>query len=186
MAFKDHLKSAFSLFKNKTRLSLILALLLIFGIVYSRYIKALVFVVIFIALGGISKIYHRFFKSSIGIDLVFFFTLVTSLTYKNLFFSLSVAWLGLIIADSVALKFSYTSLISFVGLTIVALLARILPFGILFNAIIILIIFEIYSIAAYNLLGSSADKIMLYLISHSVFNAFLIVSFLEILSRVMI
>jgi hypothetical protein len=186
MAFKDDLKKVFGLFRNKTRLSLVIAILLIFGIAYSRYIKALVFAVIFIALGGVSKIYHRFFKSSIGIDLVFFFTLAITLAYKNLFFSLAVAWLGLIIADTIALKFSYTSLVSFIGLTIVAFLARVMPFGILISAIIILLIFEVYSVAAYSLLGSSADKIMLYLVTHSVFNAFLILSFLEVLVKFMI
>jgi hypothetical protein len=165
---------------------IISVILIIFGILYSRFIWQIFFLVVFIALGGISKIYHRLFKSTIGIDLVFFTTIMLSLVYRNMFFSLINAWLGLIIADTVAQKFSHTSIVSLVGLTCIVLIARFLPFSLIISAVILDIIFEIYSAVSYALLGSPPDKIIIYFATHFLFNMFLIFTFAEGLAGLMI
>lgn len=185
-AFSDYLKKAFNAIKVKKRIMIILIILIILGVTYSAYLKSFFFLLISIAAGGISKIYHRFFKSSAGIDLVFFTTIMISLVYRNLFFSLANAWIGLIIADNIGHKFSYTSIVSLFGLTLIAIVARFLPFPILISALLLTILFEIFSIVAYNLLGSSFDKILVYLVTHFTFNLFLIFGFAQSLASIMI
>ena len=183
---RDYLKKAFPFVKDKTKLVVISVILIIFGILYSRFIWQIIFLAVFIALGGISKIYHRIFKSTIGIDLVFFTTIMLSLVYRNMFFSLINAWLGLIIADTVAQKFSYTSIVSLIGLTCIVLIARFLPFSLILSAVILDIIFEIYSAISYALLGSPPDKIIIYFVTHFLFNMFLIFTFAESLAGLMV
>ncbi len=185
-ALSDYLKKVFPVIKDRKKLIVIFLILVIFGITYSRYLKALFFLAIFIAAGGASKFYHRLFKTSVGIDLVFFTTIMISLVYKNLFFSLLNAWLGLIIADNFGQKLSYTSIVSLVGLSIIAIAAKFMPFSFLISAIVLTIIFEIYSVISYNLLGSSLDKIAVYFATHFAFNIFLILSFAESLSKIMV
>ncbi len=183
---KKSLKKIFHVVKNKTRMLILFFILFVLGMIYSQYLKAVFFVILFILIAGVSKFYHRFFKSSLGIDLVFFLTIIISLAYKNIFFSLLVAWLGLIIADSLGHKFSYTSLVSLAGLTMIVLIARVLPFTAIISAIILTLIFEIYSIIVYLILGSSFDRIILYLVSHLCFNLFLIFTISESLLSLMI
>jgi hypothetical protein len=144
------------------------------------------FLAIFIALGSVSKIYHRVIKSSVGIDLVFFTTLMITLVYKNLFFSLVNAWVGLILADSIGQRFSYTSVVSLIGLSIIAVVARFMPFSIVISAIMLTVLFEIYSVLSYSLLGSSVDKIIVYFVSHFAFNMFMILTFASGLASIMI
>jgi hypothetical protein len=181
------LKNAFSLLKNRLKVALLFIMLLLLTLAYSRYLKAGIFVIIFIIMGGISKFYHRFFKSTLGIDLVFFGTIMTALAYKNQTLSLVVAWVGLIAADTIALKFSHTSIVSLIGLTIISLISgfvSFLPFTV--AAMILLIIFEAISILLYLLLGSTYDKIAIFLISHFIFNVILIFMFAESLAGIMV
>jgi hypothetical protein len=184
--FAESLKKAFPLIKDKKKIVLISVILGLLGLVYSRFLWQLFFLAVFIALGGISKLYHRFFRSTLGIDLVFFTTIMLSLVYRNLFFSLINAWLGLIIADTLAQKFSHTSIVSLIGLTFIVLIAGFMPFSLLISAVILDIIFELYSAIAYYFLGSSPDKIFIYFISHFLFNMFLIFTFAESLGMIMV
>ena len=184
--FSENLKKAFPFIKDKKKVIMISVILVIIGLLYSQFIWQIFFLAVFIALGGISKLYHRLFKSTIGIDLIFFTTIMLSLVYRNLFFSLINAWLGLIIADTLAQKFSHTSIVSLVGLTGIVLIAGFMPFSLLISAVILDIIFEIYSAVAYYFLGSSPDKILIYFASHFLFNMLLIFTFAEILAGIMV
>jgi hypothetical protein len=175
-----------SIMKNK-KVLLIFIIVAVLAIKNLQHIRTAMFIIIFILLSGISKLYHQFFKSSIGIDLVFFTTVMTVLVYHNSALGLIVAWPGLIIADIAGKRFSYTSLVSLIALTIVALTGGFLIFPITLSAFILIIIYETVSILFYYyVLGSSIEKIGIFLLSHFVFNAFLVLTFADSLSSLMV
>jgi hypothetical protein len=183
------LEKIFPLIKNRARMVVVFGILFVLTIMFSSYIKAGLFILLFIALSGVSKFYHKFFKSTIGVDLVFFTTMMIALAYNNILLTLIIAWPGLIIADSLGTKFSHTSVVSLIGLTIIALVAKLLmstllPF--IISAIILMVIYETITCVAYYFLGSSFDKIAVFLVSHLMFNLFLIFSFAQSLKGFMI
>ena len=178
-----HLKKIYSLLKKRQRLVLILLITLLILSMYLRYL----IIIIFILLAGLSKFYHRFFKSSLGISLVLFTTIMTMLVYKNIILGLTVAWLGLLLADFVGNKLSYTSLVSIFILSFIVLISQFfVNLPLITTYIILTIIFEILSIILYYLIGSSPQKIIIYLVSHLSFNLFLILTFAEKIKEIII
>lgn len=184
---KKELEKLFPLVKNRARVIAILLIFFTLGIAYSRYLKVGIVAIAFIAMAAFSKIYHRIIKTTMGIDLVFFTTVMVALVYRNILLSLVVGWIGLIAADTISSRFSYTSIISLICITIISFAAGLLgglPLAI--SAIILMILFEIIAALLYSLMGSSIDKIALFLISHFLFNLFMIISFAESLSALML
>jgi hypothetical protein len=180
------LKKIFSLLENRTRLTIIFVILFLLGVAFSEYLIAALFSIIFIVVAGLSKIYHRFFKSSLGIDLVFFTTAVTAVAYQNFLLSFFVGWLGLIIADTLGTRFSHTSLITLIGLTIIILAGGFVSgLPVLIALILLLIVFNLAAGISYLVMGSPPGKVMLFVLSHFLFNLFLILSFAEELIKIM-
>lgn len=178
-----HLKKIFSFLRARRRLILILLITLLFLFMYLKYLV----IIIFILLAGVSKFYHRFFKSSLGLSLVLFTTIMTMLIYNNLILGFIVAWLGLLLADFIGNKLSYTSLVSIFILSFIVLISSFFVNLPLITAYIVLtIIFEILSIILYYLMGSSPQKIIIYLVSHLLFNLFLILTFAEKIKEIII
>ena len=119
--------------KNITLLSLILILSLLF---FSQYLKHVFISIIFILIAGISKVYQRFLKNTLGLNLILFPTLMIGLVYKNTILALSVGWISLILADYVAIKLSHTSLVSLFGITLIVFLSKLFyTFPIIFSLI---------------------------------------------------
>jgi len=184
--FQESLKSLYSHIKKNKKIVLLSFIILFLILTYSQYIKTLIVSIIFILFSSISKIYHKFFKSTIGIDLVLFLTLIISITY-NQFLGFFVGFSGLILADMIATKINYTSLISLIGLTMVILLSKFLiNFPIIIGMIILTLIYELISVILYYLMGSSPQKIFIFLISHIIFNLFMILSFAETIKNIII
>ncbi len=184
---KKALNKIFSIFQNRLRFVLIMVILFLVVAFFMQYIKAIIIAIIFIILAGLSKFYHRFFKSSLGIDLVFFTTLMICLAYNNMFLSFLVGWLGLIIADTIGSRFSYTSVISLSALSIVILVSRFFSgIDIMLSAIILTIIYDSAAVFLYTLMGSTYNRIIVFLASHFFFNLFLIVNFSRMLMQIMI
>ena len=182
-----HLEKLYPLIKNRARIIIILTLFLILTLFYYRFVKISIYVIAFIIVGGLSKFYHRFLKSTIGIDLVLFTTIMTALVYKSVILSLIVGWLGLVIADTIGSRFSYTSFVSLIGLASVSIVSQlIISLPIIAGAIILIIIFEIISAIFYVLMGSSPQKITVFLVSHLLFNVFMILNFATGLQNLML
>lgn len=179
------LKKTFEIITKYKSIILIFFILIFSSLVFTS-IRAIMFSMLFILLGSISKLYHRFFKSTLGIDLILFFTLLIHQNYHNFLLAFIVGWVSLIIADTLSLRFSYTSIISLIGLTAIIFISKFITLPIIFTLILLTIIYEIITVLLYYLMGSSLDKILMYLISHLIFNMFLIFSFAEKLSRIMI
>ena len=174
----DLLKKEFSWIKRNTRIVLVALLTLCILLLFSSYLKAIIFTAIFIAAGSVSKIYHRFFRSTLGLDLVFFLTMMGSLVYRNILISFIIGFVGLALADSLAMRFSHTTLISYVSLTAAIVSSTILGgFPIHIALIILTILYELISAFLYNMMGSSLDKIIVFVGSHLIFNLFLIMTF---------
>ena len=177
------LKSVFGHIMKRKKLILIGTISLLLLLLYSR----LFIIIIFIFLGGISKIYHRFFRSALGIDLVFFTTVMTALVYGRAL-ALVVAWAGLIIAEMLGSRFSYTSMVTLIGLTTIVFLAKFFAaLPLVAAAILLTLIFEIImAILYYFVIGSSLYRIYLFLSSHLAFNLFMIFSFAVKIKEIMI
>jgi len=179
---KKYLKNIYAYLNKKS--SLLIILLIIILLLNLNRIKAILFSVIFILLSSVSKIYHRFFKSTIGIDLVLFFSIMISLVYKNILLALLTSWIGLMLADIIGTRLSHTSLISIIGLTIIIILSKFFIYS-LSSLIILTIIYEIIVIVFYYLMGSSIDKIAIFLVSHFLFNMLMITGVAEPLKTIM-
>lgn len=187
---KKELNKIFSLLKKNKRLIFIIILsLLIINIITNKYIiflKQLIYSIILFSISSLTKVYHRFIKTTISIDLIFFSTILITFAYKNILLSIVLGIISLIIADFLSDKLSYTSLISIFCLSITIILSiflininNILKLNIILISFFLLILYEFFASLLYNSLGSSKEKIILFLISHFSFNFFLIINFLE-------
>ncbi len=187
MDISKHFKKIFEILKKNKRLVLVSIILLFVSLVFFEQVKKIIFVMIFIAISSISKLYHRIIKSTVIIDIVLFVTMLTALVYKNSILGLVVAIPSLILSDQFARKLSHFSLVSIFGLIIIVFLSQILLSLPLNLAMIILtIVYEIYAIAAYYLLGSSPSRILIFFVSHFVSNMILIFSFAKPIAQVML
>jgi hypothetical protein len=183
---KNFLKTIYTYSKKNIKLVLITFILLFTFILLSEQVKVIFVTIIFIILASLSKIYHRFFKSTIGIDLILFLTLIISYRYNNPLLSFFVGYISLILADLIGSKISHTSVVSLISLTFVILLSRILfLFDLVPTFIFLTILFEIITIFLYKyVLSSSLPRILTYLFSHFIFNMILILNFTELIINI--
>lgn len=172
----NYLKTLYNLIRKHKRIILITTILLFASLLLLDYVKAVFYSIIFIALSSVSKIYQRFFKSSIGIDLVLFSTLMISLIYQNIILTFLASYISLILADVIGTKLSHTSLVSLIGLTVIIFVSTInLGLGIMYSMIVLSILYSIItSLLYYYMLGSSPQRIGLYFGSQMIFNLIII------------
>ena len=174
------LQRLFNEIKKRKTLFLIILILLVLGLFFLSYVKNFLVVILFVVIGALSKIYHKFFKSSLSLDLVLFLTLITLFTY-NVLSAFIVAYLGLLGGDYLAGKLRHTSLISLFCLgTIIFIGSLFLGIPIKISLIILLIIYNIISAVIYYFLGSPIQRIITYLLSNFSFNLFLILSLIKL------
>ena len=181
------LKKAFSFLKKHKRIVLIIAIALFISITFFAQVKKIIFILIFIALSSVSKLYHKIFKSTFIIDVVLFLTLMTCLVYKNTLLGLIVGIPSLLLSDYFAAKLSHFSLVSLLGIGIVVFLSHfIVSLPLLISLLILTILYEIYACITYYFLGSSPGRILVFLASHFISNMIMIFSFATQLSRIML
>ena len=177
----DVLRSGFSFLKKKHFLIIVLLLLII--LLNLNSIKPLIFAAAFIVISGFSKFYHRFFRSTLGVDTILYFSLIISLKYGPML-GILVAWPSLFLADFIANRLSHTSIATLIGLTAVILAARIFTFT-AFSLVVLTLMYETIMVIQYYMLGSRLDKIGIFLISNLLFNLALISSLTLPLSKIM-
>ncbi|AJF61639.1 TPA: hypothetical protein HA239_03890 [Candidatus Woesearchaeota archaeon] len=172
--------------KLKSRNTGVILLIFIIIVLMSGVLRQIFFAAIFIAAAGLSKIYHRFFKSSLGIDLVLYTTLMVSFVYRDIILSLVVGWAGLVVADAVGQKFNYTSFVSVIGLTAVVLLSNLfIGLPLVTSLIALTIVYELIASSLYFMMGSSFARILTFAGSHLLFNLIIITSLTDILRNLM-
>ncbi|MEM3374291.1 MAG: hypothetical protein QXE31_03650 [Candidatus Woesearchaeota archaeon] len=179
---KSNLEKIFKRVKEKKTFFLILIIILLIFFIYLNLIKQILFSAIIIAIASITKIYHKFIKTTLSIDLIFFSTLLICFAYKNFILSITFSLIGLIIADYLAQKLNQNTLISAFTLILTILffnLLNSLKIDIIIIAIFLMLLYEILASFLYNLIGSSKDKIVLFFISHFLTNLFLILNYLK-------
>jgi len=181
---EKQLKKIYAWYKKRQRIIVILLIATLLTILLSDYVKRIIVTIIFIGLAGISKIYHRFIKTYVGIDLVLYLTLIIALVYKNTFLAMCVGWIGLILADSIGTRFSHTSFVSLIAVTIVVVVSKLFVLPLILNMIILTIVYELIAAALYYVMQSSIDKIIIFLVSHMLFNLFLIFSFTDFINKI--
>ncbi len=154
---------------------------------YSQYVRTTIFILVLIVIGSLSKIYHKFLKSKLGLDFILFPTLIVSLTYNNIILGFVVGIPSILIADYLANKLSHYTLVTLIGLCSVIILSKFfLTFPLVIALILLTLIFEIITVVFYYLMGSSLPQIILFFTSHLVFNLVLIFSFTNLLTKIII
>lgn len=187
MDLLKQLQKVFGFLKKHKKIILIILISLFVILMFFEQVKKIIFILIFIALSSVSKLYHKIFKSTIIIDVVLFTTLLVSLVYKNIFLGFVVGIPSLLLADYFGAKLSHYSLVSLIGLGIVILLSQFIGFlPLTISLIILTIIYELYACFLYYLLGSSPTQIIMFVVSHFISNMIMIFSFATYLSQIMV
>lgn len=131
-----------------------------------------VFIISFlILLGGVSKIYQRYFKVQIGIEFIMLATVISGYVYGS-FVGAIVGFFTFALATYFTGRFSHTLIISFILITLVGIAA---PFfrntSITVAGITLTLIYDIILIPVYiGWFRGRIPKIMLFAISHFVWN----------------
>jgi hypothetical protein len=178
---KNYLQESFSYVIGNKRFILVVALTFMLMVVYFSILKNILLIVFLIAIASVSKMYHRLFRSHLGIDLVFFSCIIAAYRFGTAT-GLFVGWTSLVAADLLAGRFSHTSLISLIGLGTISIITPLfseIPF--ITAGIIITVIYEIIVLPLYFLLGSDLFKILTFLVSHLVFNVFVITNVAQLI-----
>ena len=152
------------------------------------YVKTLLVMIFFIVLGAVSMIYNRWLKLSLGFEFVMLGLVITSITLGWLP-GLVVGIVSLFMAEIIAERFTYSTFVSFIGISVVALVA---PFvfhqtnSITSAGIILTILYDAIIIPGYLLLGSNFGRSALFVVTHIIFNvwvfSFLAPAFFKVLS----
>lgn len=179
-------KKAFDYLKKHQRIVIILLILGFASIAFFEQLKRVLIVIIFIAVASASKLYHKLFRSTVVVDFVLFLTLMTSLVYENKILGYVVGFTTVLLSDYFANKLSYHSLVSLAGITLVITAGALLSSIHLQVALVILVIlYEIYAVIVYYLMGSTVNQIAIFLVSHFISNMIMIFSFAGFLRRLM-
>ena len=136
------------------------------------YIKVLVVMAMFIAIGAMSMLYNRWIKVSLGIEFVMLGLIVTSVAFGRLP-GLVVGMAGLFLAEVLSERFTYSTFVSFIGIAVVALTTPNIfnqTNSITATGIIMTVIYDAVIAPGYLLLGSNAGKTALFVVTHIIFN----------------
>ncbi len=146
------------------------ALVLLFF--FWSYIKVLAVMAIFVALAAASMFYNRWVKVSIGVELVMLGLVLTSIVFGRPA-GLFVGIFGLLLAELLSERFTYSTFVSFIGIAVVALIAPNVfhQTGSITSAgIILTLVYDAVIIPGYLLLGSNVGRSAFFVITHIIFN----------------
>jgi hypothetical protein len=140
------------------------------------YVKPMVVVTGFIIIGAASLFYHRFIKVSLGFELIMLVTVLAGFLY-GIPTALLTALAAMLLAFLLTGHFTQGSVVSFVGITAVALLTPFFKgFGISTAGIILTIIYDIIIAAGYIALGSRIERTALFVFTHIAFNVWVFIA----------
>ncbi|MBI2143895.1 hypothetical protein HYU17_01955 [Candidatus Woesearchaeota archaeon] len=151
-------------------LFMLAALVLLFF--FWNYIKVIIVMVFFIAIGTVSMLYNRWIKVSLGVELIMVGLVVTSVSFGRLP-GLVVGLVGLFLAEVLSERFTYSTFVSFIGIAVVGLAAPNIfhqADSITSTGIIMTIIYDAIIAPGYILLGSNAGRTALFIVTHIIFN----------------
>ena len=150
-------------------LALAAAVLLFF---FWAYVKLLVIMAFFIALGAVSMVYNRWIKVSVGVEFVMLGLVITSVVFGRLP-GLAVGLVGLFLAEIISERFTYSTFVSFIGIAVIAVIAPNIFHqvnSITAAGIILTVIYDAIIIPGYLLLGSNPGRSAFFVVTHIIFN----------------
>ena len=150
-------------------LALAAAVLLFF---FWSYVKVLVVMAMFIAIGAMSMLYNRWIKVSLGVEFIMLGLVLTTIAFGRLP-GLVVGMVGLFLAEVLSERFTYSTFVSFIGIAVVALAAPNIfnqTDSITSTGIIMTVIYDAVIAPGYLMLGSNAGKTALFVVTHIIFN----------------
>src|SRR3989338_407489 len=150
-------------------LALAAAVLLFF---FWSYVKMLVVMAMFIAIGAMSMLYNRWIKVSLGVEFVMLGLVLTSIAFGRLP-GLVVGMVGLFLAEVLSERFTYSTFVSFIGVAVVALTAPNIfnqTNSLTSTGIILTVIYDAVIAPGYLLLGGNVGRTALFVVTHIIFN----------------
>ncbi|MBS1266988.1 MAG: hypothetical protein MAG795_00958 [Candidatus Woesearchaeota archaeon] len=145
-------------------------IILIFGLLLGRINKALLFVPLLIILASFSMIYNLLIRLSLGFELIMLSTVLCSAAYGPVV-GLIVGNISLFFAEILSSKMSYNTFISFIGISIVAVVgAGYSGEGITSWGIMMTILYDLIIIPLYLISGSNPISSIIYVVTHIPFN----------------
>jgi len=163
-------------FLIKKRFSIVLAviaLLLLF--LFRDLIQMLAVMAAFIILGVFSLMYGRWFKPSIGVELIMLGTVTTGMIYGTIP-AIIVGWIALFFAEVLTNRFTYSTFISFIGLFVIALVIPLLQnLSITWVGILMTLLYDLIIAPGYLLMGSHPWKTIVFVTPHIIFNLWVFV-----------
>lgn len=150
-------------------IAIVAAVLLFF---FWAYVKLLVIMAFFIALGAVSMIYNRWIKVSVGVELVMLGLVINSIAFGRLP-GLIVGLVGLFLAEIISERFTYSTFVSFIGIAVIAVIAPNIfhqTNSITSAGIILTVIYDAIIIPGYLLLGSNVGRSAFFVVTHIIFN----------------
>ncbi|MBI2176452.1 hypothetical protein HYU40_03865 [Candidatus Woesearchaeota archaeon] len=152
------------------------------------YVKVLAAMAFFIFLGAVSMIYNRWIKVSIGVELVMLGLVITSIAFGRLP-GLIVGMVGLFLAEIVSERFTYSTLVSFVGIIVAGLTApnvfHMLGESITATGIALTVVYDAIIAPGYLMLGSNLGRTAFFVITHIIFNIWVFSFVAPLLFRVL-
>ncbi|MBI2580425.1 hypothetical protein HYV85_01305 [Candidatus Woesearchaeota archaeon] len=180
--------TAFVRFLIEKRLIILFALAAIVLLFFFwNYLKVLVVMAMFIAIGAMSMLYNRWIKVSLGVEFIMLGLVLTSIAFGRLP-GLAVGMVGLFLAEVLSERFTYSTFVSFIGIAVVALTAQNIfnqTNSITATGIIMTVIYDAVIAPGYLLLGSNAGRTALFVVTHIIFNVWVFSFIAPILLRIL-
>lgn len=183
----ESLTSFMSFLIEKKLIVLLAVAALVLLFFFWAYVKLLVVMGFFIALGAVSMIYNRWIKLSVGVELIIFGLVITSIAFGRLP-GLIVGVVGLFLAEIISERFTYSTFISFIGIIVIAVIAPNIfhQTGSITSAgIILTILYDAIIIPGYLLLGSNIGRSALFVATHIIFNIWIFSFIAPIVFRIL-
>ena len=158
---------------------------IIFLVVFASLIKQTLIISLLILLGGISKIYQRYFRAQVGIEFIMLATVVTGFVYGSIVGGI-VGFVTFSLATYFSGRFSHSLFPSFIMVTIVGMVSP------LFNSvavagIVLTIIYDI--LLAYIYIAwfrGRIHRVLLFTLTHFFWNLYVFTKIAPSLARTLL
>ncbi len=164
--------NSFLKFIWEKKLIILLAVLVIFVLAtFWSYVKALLIMALFTALGIASLYYMKFIRFPLGVELNTLGIVIIGKLY-GAFPAIIVGLITLFIAELITERLTHSTSISFLGIIIIGLIIPLFPesWSITKIGIILAIIYDAIIIPLYIMFGSSIARSGTFLATHIIFN----------------
>ncbi len=139
-------------------------------LLFRSFVEMLVVMAFFIFLGVMSMMYNRWVKVSLGFELIMLGTVITGLVYGRVP-ALVVGAVALFFSEVITDRFTYSTFVSFIGISAVAMAVPLVAgISVAWAGIWMTLLYDAIIGPGYVLMGSSPWRTLLFVVTHIMFN----------------